>query len=39
MKTMLRAWGAEYRAIFGDTGALLIFFGAILVYPIVYPIP
>ena len=39
MKTILRAWCAEYRAIFGDAGALLIFFGAILVYPIVYPIP
>lgn len=39
MKTLLQAWFHEYRRIFGDAGAILIFFGAILIYPVIYPIP
>ncbi len=39
MKRILQVWIQEYRNIFSDTGALLLFFGAILFYPIFYPIP
>jgi ABC-2 type transport system permease protein len=39
MMAFLRTWLNEYRRIAGDAGALLIFFGAIIVYPIVYPVP
>ena len=39
MKHILQAGIQEYRNIFSDIGALLVFFGAILLYPIVYPIP
>lgn len=39
MRSFFRIWGREYRNIFLDSGVLLIFFGAILVYPLVYPIP
>jgi ABC-2 type transport system permease protein len=36
---LLQTWFREYRQIFGDAGAILIFFGAILIYPFFYPIP
>ena len=39
MKRVFQVWIQEYRNIFSDTAALLLFFGAILLYPIVYPIP
>ena len=39
MKAFFHIWGREYQSIFGDTGVLLIFFGAILAYPLIYPIP
>lgn len=39
MKRILQVFIQEYRNIFSDIGALLVFFGAILLYPIVYPIP
>ena len=39
MKAFLRIWLHEYRNIFLDSGVMLIFFGAILIYPIAYPIP
>lgn len=39
MKALLQAWAQEYRNIFSDFGVLLIFFGAILFYPLFYPIP
>lgn len=39
MSAFFRIWGREYRNIFLDTGVLLIFFGAILAYPLIYPIP
>ncbi len=39
MKKIFRIWGREYRNILLDSGVMLIFFGAILVYPIIYPIP
>ena len=39
MKTLFRVWANEYRVVFSDVGVLLIFFGAILVYPFFYPLP
>jgi ABC-2 type transport system permease protein len=39
MKRVLQVWIQEYRNILSDKAALLVFFGAILLYPIVYPIP
>ncbi len=39
MKRIFQVWIQEYRNIFSDSGALLLFFGAILFYPIFYPIP
>lgn len=39
MSAFFRIWGREYRNIFLDSGVLLIFFGAILAYPLIYPIP
>ena len=39
MKEILQIWIGEYRKIFSDSGVMLIFFGAIVIYPIVYPIP
>lgn len=39
MKCILQVWIQEYRNILLDKAALLVFFGAILLYPIVYPIP
>jgi len=32
-------WKNEYGNIFRDKGVLLIFFGAMLIYPLVYPLP
>ncbi len=39
MKALLNVWAQEYRNIFSDYGVLLIFYGAVLFYPIFYPIP
>lgn len=39
MRTVLQIWQQEYRNIFTDRGVLLLFFGAIIIYPIIYPIP
>ncbi len=39
MKALLKVWAQEYRNIFSDYGVLLIFYGAVLFYPIFYPIP
>lgn len=39
MNNLLRVWAAEYRRIFSDFGVVLIFFGAIGVYSIFYPMP
>jgi len=39
MKDVLQIWKQEYKNIFSDGGVLLIFFGAILIYPLFYPIP
>lgn len=36
---LLRVWIAEYRRIFSDFGVLLIFFGAIGLYSVFYPMP
>ncbi len=39
MKDIWSIWKQEYKNIFTDTGVMLIFFGAIIIYPIFYPIP
>lgn len=39
MKQLFQVWINEYRIIFSDFGILLIFFGAILIYPFFYPLP
>ncbi len=39
MKDIWRIWKQEYKNIFADAGVMLIFFGAIIIYPIFYPIP
>lgn len=39
MKSFWHSWLHEYRRIMADAGALLIFFGAMVIYPIVYPVP
>jgi ABC-2 type transport system permease protein len=39
MTEILRIWIQEYRRILSDAGVVLIVLGAIIVYPIVYPIP
>lgn len=39
MKGLFRTWIAEYRNIFTDRGLLLIFFGAIVIYPFFYSLP
>ena len=39
MKRVFAVWWREYRSILADPGALLIFFGAVVFYSIVYPIP
>ncbi len=39
MKQIFQVWINEYRIIFSDFGILLIFFGAILIYPFFYPLP
>lgn len=39
MKDIWRIWKQEYKNIFTDAGVMLIFFGAIIIYPIFYPIP
>jgi ABC-2 type transport system permease protein len=39
MKTFFRVWVNEYGIIFSDIGSLLIFFGAIIIYPFFYPLP
>lgn len=39
MRSLLKVWAQEYRNIFSDYGVLLIFYGAVILYPIFYPIP
>ncbi len=39
MRAVIRAWMDEYRGILSDAGVMLIFFGAIAAYSIMYPIP
>ncbi len=39
MKTIFQVWMNEYRTIFSDFGILLVFFGAIIIYPFFYPLP
>lgn len=39
MKNLFQVWLNEYRVIFSDIGVLLIFFGAIIIYPFFYPLP
>jgi len=39
MKGIFQTWIAEYRKIFTDSGVLLIFFGAIAIYPFFYSLP
>lgn len=39
MKGIFRIWAAEYRNIFTDSGLLLIFFAAIVIYPFFYSLP
>ena len=39
MKTLFQVWMNEYRTIFSDFGILLVFFGAIIIYPFFYPLP
>jgi ABC-2 type transport system permease protein len=39
MKDIWLIWKQEYKNIFTDAGVMLIFFGAIIIYPILYPIP
>ena len=39
MKKLFQVWLNEYRVIFSDFGSLLIFFGAIIIYPFFYPLP
>ena len=39
MKNIFKIWFQEYRNIFSDTGVMLIFFGAIIVYSFFYPLP
>jgi len=39
MKKVFLVWWREYRSILADPGALLILFGAVVIYSIVYPIP
>ncbi len=39
MKDIWSIWKQEYKNIFTDFGVMLIFFGAIIIYPIFYPIP
>jgi len=39
MKNLFQVWLNEYRVIFSDIGILLIFFGAIIIYPFFYPLP
>ncbi len=36
---MIRAWFEEYRSIKGNQGALLILFGAVIIYSFYYPVP
>jgi len=39
MKNLFQIWLNEYYIIFSDIGSLLIFFGAIIIYPFFYPLP
>ena len=39
MRTFLQAVAWEFRAIFSDSGLLLVFVGAVFFYALVYPIP
>jgi len=39
MKNLFQVWLNEYKLIFSDLGVLLIFFGAIIIYPFFYPLP
>ncbi len=39
MKDFFKVWINEYRTIFSDFGILLVFFGAIIIYPFFYPLP
>lgn len=39
MKNIFKIWKEEYFNIFRDKGVMLIFFGAIIFYPIFYPTP
>jgi len=39
MKGIFKIWFEEYRAIFTDAGVVLIFFGAIVIYPFFYSLP
>lgn len=39
MRGVLKIWLDEYRAIFTDAGVVLIFFGAIVIYPFFYSLP
>ena len=39
VRRLLRVWWREYRGIFSDAGAMLVLFGAVVVYPIAYPLP
>jgi ABC-2 type transport system permease protein len=39
MKNLFRIWLKEYLIIFSDIGSLLVFFGAIIIYPFFYPLP
>lgn len=39
MREILQIWKQEYRNIFTDSGVLLLFVGAIIIYPLMYPIP
>jgi ABC-2 type transport system permease protein len=39
MRYILRVIGEEYRAIFADSGVLLIFIGGLAIYTLMYPLP
>ncbi len=39
MKTIFYVAVNEFRTIFRDKGVMLLFFGAIIIYPLFYPIP
>lgn len=39
MRAFLKVCIDEYRSVFTDAGGMLLFFGAIIVYPFFYPLP